>query len=44
MIMGVCDRMAVLHHGEIIAIGRPDEISEDETVIEAYLGEKEFHQ
>ncbi|NIM93072.1 MAG: ATP-binding cassette domain-containing protein [Anaerolineales bacterium] len=38
-IMNVCDRIMVLHHGEMIADGTPSEISTSKTVIEAYLGE-----
>ncbi|OGO06466.1 MAG: ABC transporter ATP-binding protein [Chloroflexi bacterium RBG_13_56_8b] len=38
-IMGVCDRIMVLHHGEKIADGTPQEISTSKKVIEVYLGE-----
>jgi branched-chain amino acid transport system ATP-binding protein len=34
----LADRVVVLHHGELIAEGRPSEIREDRRVIEAYLG------
>jgi branched-chain amino acid transport system ATP-binding protein len=37
-IMGVCDRIMVLHHGEKIAEGTPQEIATSKTVIEVYLG------
>jgi branched-chain amino acid transport system ATP-binding protein len=38
-IMNVCDRIMVLHHGEKLAEGTPQEIAKSKTVIEAYLGE-----
>jgi len=38
-IMGVCDRIMVLHHGEKIAEGTPEEIATNRTVVEVYLGE-----
>jgi len=38
VIMGLCDRIAVLHHGECIANGDPRAICSNKDVIEAYLG------
>ena len=38
-IMSVCDRIMVLHHGEKIAEGTPQEVTTSKTVIEVYLGE-----
>ena len=38
-IMSVCDRIMVLHHGEKIAEGTPQEIVTSRTVVEVYLGE-----
>jgi branched-chain amino acid transport system ATP-binding protein len=38
-IMSVCDRIMVLHHGEKIAEGTPQEITTSRTVIDVYLGE-----
>ena len=38
-LMRMCERIVVLHHGEMIADGRPEEIAGNEHVVEAYLGE-----
>jgi branched-chain amino acid transport system ATP-binding protein len=38
-IMSVCGRIMVLHHGEKIAEGTPEEIATSRTVVEVYLGE-----
>jgi len=39
VVFGISDRISVLHHGEIIAHGLPDEVRNDPEVRRIYLGE-----
>jgi branched-chain amino acid transport system ATP-binding protein len=41
LVMGICDRLLVLHHGELLAEGTPDDIRRNETVKRVYLGQRE---
>ena len=40
LVMGICEGICVLNYGRVIAKGEPDEIKNNPTVIEAYLGKK----
>ena len=41
LVMGICDKIAVLNFGTIIAFGTPAEIKSNPDVIAAYLGNDE---
>ncbi|MCU1373011.1 MAG: transporter related protein, partial [Actinomycetia bacterium] len=38
LVLDVSDRVTVLHFGEVLAAGTPDEVRSSPAVIEAYLG------
>jgi branched-chain amino acid transport system ATP-binding protein len=40
VVAGLCHRVAVVHHGVLIAQGPPDAVLSDDAVIEAYLGRR----
>jgi branched-chain amino acid transport system ATP-binding protein len=40
VVLGLADRVAVLHHGGLLAAGTPAEVTADATVQQAYLGEE----
>jgi branched-chain amino acid transport system ATP-binding protein len=41
LVMGISDRVLVLHHGELLADGTPSEVRQDQQVKRVYLGQRE---
>jgi branched-chain amino acid transport system ATP-binding protein len=39
-VMALSKRIIVLHHGQVIAAGSPEEVTRDPAVLECYLGEE----
>lgn len=42
-VMQLCERIVVLHHGQMLAAGTPQEIRQNESVVSAYLGAHHAH-
>jgi len=39
LVMGICERIVVLHHGELLADGTPDQVRSNDEVKRVYLGQ-----
>ena len=39
LVMGICEHLIVLHHGEFLAQGNPEEIRNNAEVRRVYLGQ-----
>ena len=40
LVMSICSRVLVLHQGQTLAVGPPDEVRRDEAVRRVYLGQR----
>ncbi len=43
LVMGISDHLVVLHQGQVLAEGAPDEIRANEEVKRVYLGRERTH-
>lgn len=43
LVMGLCDRILAIDHGQMICLGTPEEVRGNRTVVEAYLGQEAEH-
>jgi branched-chain amino acid transport system ATP-binding protein len=41
LVLGISDRILVLHHGELLAEGTPQEVRLNDAVKRVYLGQRE---
>jgi branched-chain amino acid transport system ATP-binding protein len=41
LVLGISNRILVLHHGELLAEGTPSEVRQNEAVKRVYLGQRE---
>jgi branched-chain amino acid transport system ATP-binding protein len=41
LVLGISNRILVLHHGELLAEGTPQEVRRNEAVKRVYLGQRE---
>jgi len=39
-LVGICERLMIIHYGVLISIGTPEEVTKDNRVIEVYLGKR----
>jgi len=40
ILIGISDRMLILHDGQVLYIGDPDKVTQEERIVEVYLGKR----